>query len=208
MNKFKKSSWILWISLWNPFFTELKIKEIIDYWLLVFDEVNIIIPSELAKYNYLALWYSENKSITKSRLSWNRINNMIDRILSFNNYSNINIINWNDSISHNANYLDALKTINDLFENNLGFKNECLDVTYWVLKTKNSNNLDSEELIKIWVKYLLSELACLISLPNILDSKITYMYHLSFPIYEKLISGKYDNINYWNNYMLILTKDL
>jgi hypothetical protein len=48
--------------------------------------------------------------------------------------------------------------------------------------------------IRIWVKFLICELAFLLSAKEILWNEVTYIYHRNWPVFEDLISGKFDGI--------------
>jgi tRNA-dependent cyclodipeptide synthase len=139
----------------------------------------------------MALGYDQTKASSKARLGSNRLKNHSQKIIGTN--TKVEIVNWSKRIANNPFYQNNLNLISELYRVNQEFQTDAEEATKKVLM-KKSDRAISEEDIKIGTKYLLEELAFVLSSPDIFEVQSTvYMYHRNWPIYEKLVNGEYDN---------------
>ena len=107
-----------------------------------------------------------------------------------------------DAIVRLSEYKKSYQEIRQLYEGNKTFKNDARTITRKVLLVKFKDVKDIERAVDEAVLYLLEELAFVFTLPMICNEKVTYLYHQPWPIYEKIISGKYDGKKRRNAFML------
>ncbi|MFA6099572.1 MAG: tRNA-dependent cyclodipeptide synthase [Patescibacteria group bacterium] len=187
---------IIWMSVGNSYFNKERIEEILEYAAKHFSVVRILIPYEPAIYTYLALGYDETKANSKARLGSNRLTNHTKRTISENasfQGKDIHILNWAEEVEKVDVYQKKLLFMTHLYETNRRFQIDAEETTAEVLSNKSDENISAEK-IKIGVKYLLEELAFVLSSPDLFKvDKTAYMYHRHWPIYEKLVNGEYDD---------------
>ncbi len=181
---------IIWMSVGNSYFDKEKIEEIMDYAVNSFSSVKVLIPYEPAIYTYLALGYDNVKASSKARLGSNRLKNHTKRVVSEN--KNVEIVDWTE-IERNELYQEKLGFIKELYNKNEEFQKDANETTQKILANKSGIDI-SEDNINIGVEYLLEELAFVLASPDFFEVERTvYMYHRSWPIYEKLVNGLYDD---------------
>lgn len=182
---------IIWMSVGNSYFDKEKIQELVEYAQTFFSAIKILIPYEPAIHTYMALGYNQTKASSKARLGSNRLKNHSQKVIGTN--TKVEIVNWSKRIANNTFYQNNLNLISELYRVNQEFQTDAEEATKKVLM-KKSDRAISEKDIKIGTKYLLEELAFVLSSPDIFEVQSTvYMYHRNWPIYEKLVNGEYDN---------------
>lgn len=189
---------IIGMSPGNSYFSRETIEWLVAHVQWKFDIVRVMIPDYPAKYTYQALWARNPES--KARLKGNAIRNNVNRILWIE--ENI-CIDWKNDINTHPAYKKALKEILNLSKANEEFRNALEQTTKEVLASKTDLN---KEKIRIWIKFLICELAFLISAREILGQEVTYIYHRSWTIFTDLISWRFDGIQRPIDFEII-TKD-
>lgn len=200
-----KEKWlaIVWMSVWNSYFGEESIQDIVSFADKTFSKTKFLIPFEPAIYTYLAIGYNEEKARTKARLGSNRLVNHTVRAIDGG--KNMDIVNWNDEVYNNKNYQESLTEIMNLYLENQKFREDAKETTKQVLEEKTKDQINLERATEIGVTYLLQELAFVLVSPSIFNvSKTVYIYHRQWPIFEKLINGKYDWRERHNNWFLLV----
>jgi cyclo(L-tyrosyl-L-tyrosyl) synthase len=180
-----KNRWtaIIGMSLWNSYFSEENIGWIVDVAQEKFEAVKIMIPDYPTRYTYRALWKRNIEwEISKK---WNALRNRIKRVLG----DNTDVIDWKEYINSHPSYIRAVRELLQLTKQNEGFRRALEDTTKEVLVSKVE--IDSKK-IQIGTKFLICELAFLISAKEILGTEVTYVYHRPWKIFTDLISGKFD----------------
>ena len=82
-----------------------------------------------------------------------------------------------------------------LYGTNEAFRQDALDTTKTVLKTKLEKEIDLDQAAKEAVHYLLKELAFVLVSPVLFQvPRTVYIYHHEWPVFEKLVNGVYDSI--------------
>jgi len=177
------STAIIGMILWNSYFDETTIRWIVWTVREKFEAVEIMIPDHPAKYTYQALW--EKNPASKVLSKGNALRNKVRRVISWTEH----ILDWKEEINTHASYKKAVKEILQLSKTNEAFKKALEETTREVLAWKVEI---SEERIRIWIKFLICELAFLISAKEILWNKVTYVYHRPWQIFTDLITWKFD----------------
>lgn len=201
----QKGCVIVWMSIGNSYFNKKSIQEIIDFTKSNFHKIKFLIPYKPAIYTYKAIGYDEEKAITKARLWSNRLKNHIhNNIVKEINTSNIDIVNREEVIDNDS-YKENSKYLQNLYKKNEDFFHDVNNSTEAILKGRIKEWVNIEEWIKIWINYLLEELAFILASPQIFNVEETaYIYHKRRPIFEKLIHGEYDGIVRFNNGFILL----
>ena len=176
---------IIGMSLWNSYFSEKNIAWIVSIAQEKFEAVKIMIPDYPTRYTYRALWRRNIEWEISKR--WNALRNRISRVLG----DNTDVIDWKEYINSHPSYIRAFKELLKLAKQNEAFRHKLQDTTREVLASKVEIDLQK---IQIGTKFLICELAFLISAREILGREVTYIYHRSWPIFEDLISWKFDGI--------------
>lgn len=181
-----KNRWtaIIGMSLWNSYFTEDNIAWIVEIAREKFEAVKIMIPDYPTRYTYRALWTRNVEWEISKR--WNALRNRISRVLG----DDTDVIDWKDRINKHQSYRGSIRELLQLAKQNETFRKALEDTTREVLASKIEIN---SEKIQIGTKFLICELAFLISAKEILWTEVTYIYHRPWKIFTDLISWKFDD---------------
>lgn len=106
----------------------------------------------------------------------------------------VKIIDWQLEVQGNLEYIDCYNEVKKIYLTNEEFRKDANSTTLEVLKNASETKLAHvENSIKIAVDYLLQEFAFMEFSPNLLKCKsAVYIYHKSWPVFEKYINGQYD----------------
>ena len=117
-------------------------------------------------------------------------------------------VNWMEDIESCSKYIDAFQTLKDLFQNNKKFRHDIQETTESALISMKSgrangngetqeNDIIAAVDIEEGVKYLLKELAFFDVVPHVYTNyeEFVFVYHRSWPVYEKYCSAYYDGIH-------------
>lgn len=180
-----KNRWtaIIGMSLWNSYFTEDNIGWIVEIAREKFEAVKIMIPDYPTRYTYRALWIRNVEWEISKR--WNALRNRISRVLR----GNTDVIDWKDRVNKHQSYRRSIRELLHLSKQNEAFRDALEDTTRDVLASKIEIN---SEKIQIGTKFLICELAFLISAKEIFWTEVTYVYHRPWKIFTDLISWKFD----------------
>lgn len=185
---------IIGISLGNSYFNELTVKNLVLFCEDNFPSTVILINDVPAIHNYLALGCDRKKASKKARLAGNRLRNMLNKVLIGLDIDNIKILNWDKDILSRSAFESSYSSLLSLYFKKGPFFDCVRQTTLDVLKSKFSDGVVSSQALDEAIHYLLKELAFLESSPDILGSKsASYVYHTSWPIYEKLLIGFFDD---------------
>ncbi len=184
------------MSAGNPYFTEERIAKLLHFALGRFAKVIIMAPDEPAEHNFKALGYPDNQAKRKARLNANLLQNRAKRAvnsLSPELKNNVIVVEWVDEVIPNARYQEKYKDILQLYHTNASFKKDARETTKSVISKKTGTNI--EKSLDEAVHYVLKELAFVLASPSMYRAKkVFYLYHVAWPIYQKLKDGKYDGI--------------
>lgn len=180
----------------NSYFTEEAIE-----WLLkkVIEEhgvAAVFIADILAISTYAAIGYSDKEARSKAISKGNNLKNKTSRTMSRLglNEKQIHIVDWKNEIQEDPGYQQRYKLVEELYKQIHAFNQDVDATTASVLEGFDKEGMDIEAATKIANHYLLGELAFLEYAPTFFNvNKIIYIYHRSWPVYEKYIAGKYDN---------------
>ncbi len=186
---------LLGISPFNGYFTEDNITTLIEWGLKEFSEINVFIPDTLPLYNFLALGYSKEKAIYKVKRQANYLRNKVLRSflnLGYDKKKSENLIINMEFLENNPNYIKIRDYCYTLYDNNVIFRNKCLQCTEWILQgysqQLNHNNTSDS---KLAVNYLLKEMPLFLNTPIILDVPSSiFVYHQTPNLLLDLFSNK------------------
>jgi tRNA-dependent cyclodipeptide synthase len=102
-----------------------------------------------------------------------------------------NSLSWESDIDEHPEYNKSLIAIRELYASNAEFRKDVRETSCLVIdKIVQPSQLESA--IDEGKEFLLKELAFLVVSPQILGvESVAYVYHLEWPIFNKLINGKY-----------------
>lgn len=187
---------LVWMSAGNSHFKKEIIEKIIKFTNSNFSKTIIMSPDEPAEHTFKALGYEGNDVKKKARLNANLLHNRVRKIIeSFNELdkNKFHVVEWIKEVIPNKDYQNKLIEIKELYKHNYNFHKDARETTRKVLHYKIKENTDIEKAIDEAVNYLLKELAFILASPTIYKtSKIVYIYHHQWVIYQNLINGKYD----------------
>lgn len=195
----KRGCSLVWMSAGNSYFSEENIRELILFAKDNFSTVIVASPDMPAEHTYRALGYDESKSKRKARLSANLLKNRAERIIKTIEQEKkpglLILVDWKNDVELNEEYKKAYEKIYKLYLENSEFRYDARLTTSSVLIQKARYLLNLEKSIDEGVFYLLKELAFIVALPSLFNlSDVAYLYHKSWRIYEKFVSGYYDNL--------------
>ncbi len=202
---------IIGMSPGNGYFKQEVIDKLLVYCLEKYEKVGVFIPDVPAISTYVALGYPED--IAKSKKAIPQGNNFRNRVKSSIDNQNIDssrvkVFNWEkENIENNDEYKKSFAYIKNLYEKNNLFNQDIDAETKKVLVNNSFRKKEiTEDDIKIGSHYILSEFAFMLHLPEYLKSydSFVYGYHNPWSVWEKFISGEYDNLKKKNLEFLLL----
>lgn len=191
---------IVGMSPGNGYFKQEVIDKLLVYCLEKYKKIGVFIPDVPAISTYVALGYPEN--IAKSKKAIPQGNNFRNRIKKSIDEKNLNsneiyVFDWQrEKIQDSIDYQKAFTYVKNVYENNILFNQDINSETRKVLVNNSFRKKEiTEDDIKIGSHYILSEFAFMLHLPEHLKTydSFIYGYHNPWPVWEKFISGEYDN---------------
>lgn len=200
---------LLAICLNNGYYKRENIYRMLKFALNFSKRVQIFTTDGPAKHNYLALGKSEVEAIRETRLNKNRLQNLcaigLERInanLPENARYTVTYMKWEDIYKDKA-YLDSYALIRKLYANNAHFKNDIEETSRQVLLNRIGIESQVESVLSVGIEYIFEELAFILAYSSlgagtkpISDhgtNGFNYIYYESWPVFEKLVNGEYDN---------------
>lgn len=187
---------VIGMSPGNSYFKDEEIRYLLNEVIKRYGKTAILVADVPAIATYTAFGYPENKARNKAIPKGNNLKNRTKRIaneLGFDDET-VRIIDWNNEVEINSAYQAFYKTVKNLYINNVNFTNAVDATTQAVLEGSSREIEDLTAATKVAVHYLLSELAFLEFAPQFFGfSKIIYVYHQNWPVYEDYVAGKFDN---------------
>lgn len=184
---------IIWMSPWNSYFKDIEVAYLLKETIKKYNKAVILVADEPAISTYLAMWYNFSKARNKAILKWNNLKNRTKKVISSLGLwgENIIIVDWENEIKNNLDYLEKFKKVNVLYENNLKFR-ESVNETSKTVILKDWKTITEAE-IKQATYYLLSEIAFLeFSVKYFNVDKISYVYHKNWRVFEDYIAWIFD----------------
>lgn len=156
------------------------------------------------KWNYLAIGYSE----ASAKRNAVRLTHRMHENLRGANIEQSELIDW-ISLYQNEHYLREKRSLTGQLPKNAEFSKDINDATAKHLARKlDPEKYLTQEMIDIGTAYIIEELALMLAAPQIFGrDKVYYCYHKEWPVFQKLIAGKYDGISRSKLGMLILRSD-
>ena len=189
---------IIGMSPGNSYFKDEVVKKLLQKVVEKFSKTAILIADVPAVSTYVALGYPENRAWRDKALpQGNNLRNRVERAMSDLEYTNdkVKIIDWKNEVENNPVYKVKYQKVLELYQTNNNFQLSVNDATREVLEYSEKEIPDMNSAIKIAVHYLLSEIAFMEFAPEYLKAdKVTYIYHRNWSVYEKYISGAFDDI--------------
>lgn len=185
---------IVGMSLGNSYFSSENITRLFRFLHTLNLQVYIVVMDKPSEHNYLALGYSEDRVADKIKKKGAEIFRAIDSALKQvdSQGEHFHILNW-DIIREHKDYQHARLILEQLYLSNELFRNDlrCAVDAYLTPKLKGQSMTEQRHISAD--QYLLEELAFLISSREILGAEeCAYLYHKEWLIFERLVSGGYD----------------
>lgn len=160
---------LIGISPFNGYFTTSNIEKTLIWAHSNFRSFDVFTMDKASKYNLIAMGYSEDEAIKKTKKQDQHLKNKIMRGLKNTGFSEsvaekkIVLIS---KLCDNGQYIELYKYCRNLFRSNSFFRDDCLHASKQILLDKTDRITD--ELLDVSVQYLLEELPVWINTPHIL----------------------------------------
>ncbi len=195
MIQLKENLPVIGMSPGNSYFSEEVIEWLLQEVTKQYGAAVVFIADIPAISTYEAVGYSEREARAKAVLKSNNLKNKVARAIENLNLNgkDVHVVDWQNEAEGNAEYQRHYELMRKMYEENQKFREDVDGTTASVLKGFGKENLDIQVATRTANHYLLAELAFLEYAPSYLGTKkITYVYHRSWPVYEKYIGGEYD----------------
>jgi cyclo(L-tyrosyl-L-tyrosyl) synthase len=174
---------LIGISPFNSYFSLERIQAIVEFCARDERPVALFIPDDVTRFTLQARGYTAGDALRKTRRQIQYLRNKIDRAVDGRRVPVIGCAELESNSAyaqHHALFLQA-------FENDLPFREKCLDTTRWVLSAKEDEEVGMEAAL-LGVRYLLAELPLFFNAPVILGAReVVFVYHQC----PDLIAGMY-----------------
>lgn len=187
-----KEACLIGLSIRNSYFRdEDNLKEIYRWASENFSQIFVMIPDLPAIHTLQSLGYPENKARSKAQLASNSLQNKTLAIAKEQGIEQkLTIIRWPD-LEEKLSYLNSLRKLYDVYQNNALFRDDVQSVTASVIGA-HGTALKEKEAIEIGVLFILKELAFIANSAEILNvPNCAYVYHRSMPVHKAMLEGKY-----------------
>ena len=186
------------ISPFNSRFSKEYIRAVINWSLVRFSQIDILMPSvDEASRLLVATGYSEEKAKKKTQRELRRHKKHLDELFSSSLvYRNIRVIDFSDYLDSKS-YDTLIKQVEKAFKEDEVFKQSCLNMSRQALlgRLKGVGKGEAELTdagIQIALPYIFAELPFYLNTPQILNvQSSTLIYHRPWPIGKDLYAGKY-----------------
>lgn len=186
---------IIGMSLENSYFSRDTVARLIRYLGTLEVDVFIAVMDQPSKHNYRALGYSEKIIDQKIRKKGANLRLKIKSALKgLDKFSeHFQIMDWS-YVYEQEEYLHAKSLLEEIQMENKTFREDLASCAETYLRPKSKQDL-SEGSLREAEKYLLEELAFLVASSKIFNREsLSYLYHRPWPIFEKLTTGEYGDI--------------
>ncbi len=182
---------VLGISPFNSYYSEERIRELVEWGLQTFRTVHLFVPDEPSAYTLAAAGYTPADAVTKARRQANYLRNKIGRALEglgiSASASDEMLAPWS-RVSTNPQYQAGFARGVDAYERDPAFRHACRATASWVLQRRTSESSGlAPEAIEGAVRYLLAELPLFIDSVGIFGQRASvFCYHQSVPFLQDL----------------------
>lgn len=184
---------IVWMSPGNSYFKDTEVMVLLSTVFQKYGEMVVFVPDIPAINSYKWMWYDESKARSKAVLKWNNLKNRVNRVAKklWLDMSKIYIVDWAKGMESNDAYKVYYNQIVSLYTVNSLFHDFCFNTTKEVLLTSWKEFTDSN--VEVAVHYLLHEFAFMEYTREYYSvSKVVYIYHKHWPVYEQFITWVFD----------------
>lgn len=181
---------LIGISPFNSYFSEDTIVKLISWGDTNFKDFHLFVPDNLPYFNFLAMDYSHNKALTKTKKQNRYLFNKINRAFLRSGLDANNKMIIVSQFSENDMYKDVYNFGIEKYTNDVDFKRKCHNVSKLVLKSYTTADIDPS-MLDIASKYLFGELPFLFDTPRILgvDSSL-FVYHETVDFFVDLYNNR------------------
>lgn len=161
---------LIGISPFNGYFTTSNIEKTLIWACSNFKSFDVFTMDKASKYNLIAMGYSEEEAIKKTKKQDQHLKNKIMRGLQSTGFSENDTekkIVLISNLYDNDKYIELYEYCKNLFQSNSSFRDDCLNASKQILLDKTEHI--TRELLEVSVRYLLEELPVWINTPYILD---------------------------------------
>lgn len=187
---------IIGMSPGNSYFKDDEVRYLLKTVVERFGRVAILIADVPAIATYMAFGYPENRARRDKAIpQGNALKNRVRKAMHELGYTpeQVRIVDWADEVEAHSEYQSEYRRIRSLYVTNDAFREAADTTTRAVLEGSRHSFADLSAATKTAVHYLLSEFAFLEFAPRFFGtSKVIYVYHKNWQVYEDYISGTFD----------------
>lgn len=181
-------TFIVGISLGNGYFTEASLKRITQFIRDSGCGGMFMVTDGPAKHNFSALNYSERSSIRSAAQQGMKLRSLCIQSGARSN----ELVDWSLVYGH-PEFKESLIELTALFKDNDEFGREVLQSAETYIASRSDHAVSNEQCLEA-SNYLLEELSFLLSAKKIFNlESVSYLYHRSWPIFERLVNGEFDS---------------
>jgi len=184
---------IIWMSPWNSYFKDKEVAYLLKEAIKRYGKAAILVADIPAISTYIAMWYNIGEARNKAVLKWNNLKNRTKKLIQelWIEEKNVIIIDWDNEIKDNKDYIKYFDKVKKLYKNNSNFENSVKTTSKNVLEN-SWKTFDASDIEKA-TEYLLSEIAFLEYAPDFFKTKkVAYVYHKNRFVFEDYISWLFD----------------
>jgi cyclo(L-tyrosyl-L-tyrosyl) synthase len=164
---------LIGISPFNSYFSEDRIRDLIDFCAQGGRPVALFIPDDVTRFTLQARGYPPDEAVRKTRRQIQYLRNKIQRALGERAVPLMGCA----ELAANPQYTRRHEALIARFEADEAFRRSCLDTTRWVLSARE-DEVVSPEAALLGVRYLLAELPLFFHAPEILQRpEVVFVYH-------------------------------
>ncbi len=173
---------LIGISPFNSYFSEARIRALVQWGQQRFSSFQLFIPDEPARYTLEALGYEPVRARRKARRQANYLKNKIARALRAQGIADEQhsaiVVDW-QVLQSNPRYQQVHQSCRQLFESNADFRATCMDASAWVLQDRTDPHGQPEiSALERAAEYFLAELPLFVATPSILEQPASvFCYH-------------------------------
>jgi len=200
---------VIGVSPFNSYFSEARLAALFGWAHDTFDSFHVFVPDEATKYTLEAVGYGEAKAAKKARRQANYLLNKIRRaLLGADPNFNMSKILTNGILAVNEPYRRLLANVEDRFDNDAVFHQQCLECTRWVLKNQIETTDDIDDaMLMLAVRYLLEEMPLFMDSAGIVGvTSSVFCYHNCPAVLNGLYKDRSNGIIKQNQGFLVVDK--
>jgi tRNA-dependent cyclodipeptide synthase len=181
------------VSPFNSYFSVKNMTMLFNWAYKNFDTFNIFMMDEVSVFNLMAIGYSEQQALQKTKKQDHNLKNKVIKSLTSIGFSVVDAhekIVLLSQLSKSNHYSELYKKYTHIFKTNTLFRQDCLDATKAMLSEKME--LVSDKAISLAVHYLLAELPIWFDIPYLLNIESSVLVYKELSFFWKKICYNYN----------------